>query len=190
MKTILRFLIYLAYYPSLWVNRLMCALGVWHRWNQVDDCVVVGAQPSRGDLSKLRAMGVGGVINMCEEFGGDARALAANELSQLHLPTLDYHCPRREDIVRGLQFIREQADAGRKVYVHCKAGRGRSPTVALCHLMLTRKISAAEALPILARLRPHLAHGLDKQQPVLEIEELIRSGKIEDRLNELKMQSD
>ena len=41
--------------------------------------------------------------------------------------------------------MNEQIAAGGKVYVHCKAGRARSATVAMCWLMKAKNMSAEEA---------------------------------------------
>jgi atypical dual specificity phosphatase len=167
----------LAFYPALWFNRLMCVLGLWHRWDWVDENVAVGALPSSADLRQLSAQGVAAVVNMCEEFGGDPRALRACGLTQLHLPTLDYHCPSQEDLLRGLQFIDNQLATGRKVLLHCKAGRGRSAVLALCYLMKSQGLSASEALTVLKARRRQLAHGIDRHPAVHNIEACVCSLK-------------
>lgn len=169
-RTILRFLIRLAFYPSHWVNRLMCGLGLWHQADWVDEYVAFGSLPTRRDLARLRDEGVRAVINMCEEFGGDAVALTALDLEQLHLPTLDYHCPSDANLREGLEFLRKQIDAGGKVFVHCKAGRGRSAILVLCYVMTRDRISAGEALAMIRRARPRLARGIERHRAVREIE--------------------
>jgi len=174
MNSLIRLLVRLAFYPTLWVNRLMCALGYWHQSDWVDDGVVIGSLPSATDLRRLSAQGVGAVVNLCEEFPGDARTLAACGLTQLRLPTLDYHCPSEEDLLRGVQFIRDQIAAGRKVFVHCKAGRGRSAILVLCYLMATRNLSAPEAVTILKSRRRQLAHNLDRHPAIQHIEARLR----------------
>ena len=36
-----------------------------------------------------------------------------------------------------MDFIKEQIESGKKTYIHCKAGRGRSVTIAVGYLMAT-----------------------------------------------------
>src|SRR4051812_9089505 len=122
LRWLLRAAIRGGYYPSLWFSRLMTAAGIWRWWGAVDKHVIIGAVPSRGDLIRLRELGVGAVVNMCEEFGGHGPDLAALGIDQLCLPTLDYHPPSEADLQRGIAFMLAHISAGQKIYVHCKAG--------------------------------------------------------------------
>lgn len=170
----LRLLIHAAFYPSLWFNRLMCALGLWHQADWVDGHVAIGSLPSRADLVRLKAEGVTAVVNLCEEFAGDAATLAELGLEQLHLPTLDYHCPAEDDLRRGLVFMDDRIAQGGKVLAHCKAGRGRSAILVLCYLMMRKGINADDALAILKRVRPGIARGIERHQAVRSIERSAR----------------
>src|SRR5262247_2781506 len=98
LQWLLRAAIHAGYYPSLWVSRLMTAIGRWNWWDEADDHVLFGAVPSRRDLVRLRELGVGAIVNMCEEFGGHAAALTDLGIEQLRLPTLDYFAPAESDI--------------------------------------------------------------------------------------------
>lgn len=170
VRFVVRVLVRIAFYPTWWFNRLMCGLGLWRQADWVDAHVALGSLPSRKDLERLRAEGVRGVINMCEEYGGNLRALNACGLRQLRLPTLDYHCPTEAQLEEGVEFIRAATARGEKVFVHCKAGRGRSAILVMCYLMTTRRIGAAEALALLRRVRPRLARGLDRHDAVRRLE--------------------
>ena len=70
-----------------------------------------------------------------------------------HLPTPDYCAPRQQDLWRGARWMQDQIGAGQTVYVHCNAGRGRSAVVVLCYLVLTKGLSAEEALQFVAEKR-------------------------------------
>jgi len=164
------------YYPSLGFSRAMWLLGRWHWWDRVDDGLYVGALPSRGDLRRLSAIGIGAVVNMCEEFQGHARELAALRMTQCRIPTLDYHCPSVGDLERGLAFIAECRADGVGVYVHCKAGRGRSPTLALCYLMAAHGLDAREAYARVKAARPHVNNRLYELPNVRAMESRILAG--------------
>lgn len=57
-------------------------------------------------------------------------------VTQLQLSTVDFNnAPSQEMIRRGVAFIEEMNENEKTVYVHCKAGRGRSTTLVACYLM-------------------------------------------------------
>lgn len=137
MRALRRLAAWAAYYPSWLFSEAMFALGVWRKWDWIAPGVLLGAVPTRRDLARLRAMRIDSIVNLCDEFAGHARELAEERLTQLHLPTIDYGAPSVADLRRGVAFIRDELAAGRRVYVHCKAGRKRAPTLALCWLIST-----------------------------------------------------
>ena len=169
-----RFLIRLSYGPSLAMNRLMCALGLWNQWDAVDEHVLIGAVPGRRHIRQLRDIGVTAIVNLCEEFDGHRAEMDVHGIEHLHLPTLDYHCPSADDLLRGLEFLQDRRARGARTLVHCKAGRGRSATLALCYVMAARDCSAADAYRFLRTRRPHLTRRLDRREPVLAVERAIR----------------
>lgn len=193
-RMLLRAFVLLSYWPSLLAGRLMYRLGCWRQWDEIDEHIILGAIPVGRDLKRLRALGVTAVINLCEEFPGEPKKLAALGMTQLHLPTLDYHCPSLGDIITALDFIRTHtaspADAvpadppvaplhssRGKVYIHCKAGRGRSAAVALCYLMASRGLPAADAARLLKQLRPAVRRGLHEQGPIRALEAARRTNQ-------------
>ena len=57
-------------------------------------------------------------------------------MTQVQLETVDFNnAPSPEKIEEGLKFIEKIKQEGHSVYVHCKAGRGRSATLVACYLM-------------------------------------------------------
>lgn len=56
-------------------------------------------------------------------------------ISHHTIPAPDFHGVALHQIREGVAFVREQILAGREVIVHCKAGRGRSATIAICYLL-------------------------------------------------------
>lgn len=176
MTAIIRLIIHLTFYPTLWFSWVMHRLGLWQRWNALDEHVLLGSLPTKRDMARLKSTGVGATVNMCEEFRGHVEELRRLRVDQLHLPTLDYFCPTEDDIVRGLHFIDAQIAAGRKVYLHCKAGRGRSATVALCYLMRRQGLSVEEAYARLRAARPQVSRNLRRRQPIQNVERMLRDG--------------
>ena len=167
---LLRPLIRASFYPTLYLNRLICATGWWNRWDWIDPQVAVGVLPTRRDLDKLSQAGVTAIVNLCLEHAGDELRLSALGITQFHLPTLDFHRPTADDIARAVEFVNRHTSAHQKVYIHCKAGRGRSVAVAMGYLMAGHKISAAEAHQRIKSVRRQIDGDIPHNPDLLEFE--------------------
>lgn len=100
-----------------------------------------------GHPSRLHEMGVRGVVNMCEEYGGPLEAFRSLGITQLRLPTVDHFEPSLQALEEATRFIEGYRKRGEKVYVHCKAGHGRGASVAMAWLMYRNpKMSAKVSL--------------------------------------------
>ncbi|CAO2841828.1 unnamed protein product [Amaranthus hypochondriacus] len=81
----------------------------------------------------------------------------AHGMEHLIVPTRDYlYAPSIDDINKAVDFIHKNASCGRATYVHCKAGRGRSTTIALCYLVKYKGMSPCSALDLIRAKRPRV----------------------------------
>ncbi|MCA9187685.1 MAG: phosphatidylglycerophosphatase and protein-tyrosine phosphatase 1 family protein [Pirellulaceae bacterium] len=159
----------LVFLPTLWWNLLHArVLKKWHWWDRVDDHVIIGALPFRSLVPELKAAGVKAVVNMCREYPGPLDAYQAAGIEQLHVPTVDFSPPSIEDVERAVEFIKLHVDAGQTVYVHCKAGRGRSATVVLCWLIAHNDVSPEAAQSLLNDRRKQVLPTVYQRQVVQE----------------------
>lgn len=157
------------FYPTLISNILLCKVfGLRNWYDRIDEYVILGALPCKGDVPRLKKMGVRAVLNVCEEYSGPEEAYAATGIEQVRLPTIDYTSPSLSTVRQGVCFIEKCVSRGDLVYVHCKAGRGRSATIVLCWLIKARKIKPNEAMNFLLERRPHVNRKLDKRKVVRE----------------------
>lgn len=157
------------FYPTLGWNVLLGrVLRVRRWWDRVDEHLILGALPFSHDVPALAAEGVRGVINTCEEYAGPEKAYERSGIAQLRLPTIDFTHPSLESVERGVAFIDEHVATGHSVYVHCKAGRARSATVAICWLVASRGLPLAEAQQLLLAKRPHVNARLASRPVVQE----------------------
>ncbi len=157
----------LLFVPTLLYNLLLERLAPRRRWwDPVEDHVLLGALPLPWLVDDLAAAGVRAVVNTCIEYGGPTSAYARHGIEQLHTPTLDFTPPRLEDIQRAVEFIEIRRRRGETVYIHCKAGRGRSATVALCWLVAHRGLTPPEAQAHLESVRPHVNRALWRREVV------------------------
>ncbi|MFQ5787887.1 MAG: dual specificity protein phosphatase family protein [Thermodesulfobacteriota bacterium] len=157
------------FYPTLVFNMFLSrVIGIRNWWDQVDEYVILGALPTQSDIPKLKNMGIKAVLNVCEEHAGHKEAYFAAGIEQLRLPTIDYTMPSLKTVQRGVEFIDSCVARGQKVYVHCKAGRGRSAAIVLCWLMKSKKLSAQSAMEFLLSRRPHINNQIYKRKVVSE----------------------
>ncbi|MFW5746230.1 MAG: protein-tyrosine phosphatase family protein [Nanoarchaeota archaeon] len=90
--------------------------------------VYLGGGISARGLKQLQDWGVTAVVNM-------RTSRPVPGIRTLHLPTRDRKSPTIQDLERGVRFIAEEVESGGKVYVHCRQGRGRGPTMMLAYLI-------------------------------------------------------
>ena len=103
------------------------------RISRVAPNLYVGGQQRAHGLDRMRRHGITAVVNMREESDDAAREVTLDH--NLWLPTTDDTAPKPADLQRGADFIAEQIEAGRGVYIHCASGVGRAPTMAAAYLV-------------------------------------------------------
>ena len=156
------------FYPTLLWNYLLGrTFKVRRWWDHVDPHVIVGAYPFKRDIEGLYQAGVRAVVNTCEEYRGPTLEYARLGIEQLHIPTTDFTHPRLRDIDLAVEFVQSHVAQNHCVYIHCKAGRARSATVAICWLVKYRGLSIAEAQASLLLSRPHINPRLT-ERPVVK----------------------
>lgn len=149
------------FYPSLLINIARERLQEdWHWCDLIAENLMLGAIPFPSMLeTEFQQLGVKAVVTLNEEFeifiSPDQYAAAG--IAHLHLPTIDFlFAPPLEDLHRGVDFISEHIERGELVYVHCKAGRGRSTSLVLCYLIKHRGMAPSAALEFVQARRPQV----------------------------------
>ena len=171
--------------PTLaWNVLLGKVLRIRHWWDFIDDQVIVGAFPFWFDVAAMAEDGVQAVVNTCNEYGGPVKQYDQFGIEQLRVPTIDFTAPSLDSIQRGVEFIQQHVEQDHNVYVHCKAGRGRSATIALCWLMAHRDMTPDQAQAYLLSKRPHVHSTLPARTVVKEYWGMLQAreeqGAIED----------
>ena len=73
----------------------------------------------------------------------------------LWLPTIDHTAPTLDALAMGSQMIAFLVQRDMKVYVHCKNGHGRAPTLVVAYLM-TQGMKMDKAIKLVAKKRPEI----------------------------------
>lgn len=95
-------------------------------------------------------------------------------VEHVRVPVRDLSTPAEATVTRILDMIDAQLAAGRRVYLHCWGGIGRTGTIVGCHLVrhcMRYGMNQSHALAEIARLR---AGTPDAHKPSPETEEQIR----------------
>jgi atypical dual specificity phosphatase len=110
---------------------------IGHWTTEIDDTVIMGGAPFGFAKipDQLHDRGVRGVVNLCEEYPGPESSYRRLGMRHLRLPTTDHFEPTVKDMERAVEFIRFHEQMGKKVYVHCRAGHGRSAAVVLAWMV-------------------------------------------------------
>lgn len=70
------------------------------------------------------------------------------------LPVKDKHAPTHDQLVIGSSLINEAVENGNIIYVHCKYGHGRSPTMVASYLIRYKVMSVDQAIKKIREKRP------------------------------------
>jgi protein-tyrosine phosphatase len=96
---------------------------------------VGGRLPAALTSHLLRQHGISHIVDLRSEERDDDALFRAHGLTLLSLPTED-HCAVSETMLEtGVTWVREQLAAGKRVYIHCEHGIGRSVLLAWCVLV-------------------------------------------------------
>ena len=95
--------------------------------------------------------------------------LARRNFQEIHIPMTDFARPTASQVMEAVQAVDAAVESGQSVLLHCKAGKGRSATVALCWLVLKKGLSPDAAEKIISAARPQVVQGLSKRGVVLDV---------------------
>jgi protein-tyrosine phosphatase len=114
----------------------------------------------------LTKAGIGSVVDVRSEASDDEAALARHNIAFLHVAVDDRDAPSQEQLDAATDWTLAEIAASRKVYIHCRSGIGRSPSVA-CAVLVAIGYPLADAYQIIRRERPWATFS-ESQRAALE----------------------
>ncbi len=138
--------------------------------------------PFKNDLENLKKENIGAVLTLVEPFENHSTGWISSpvtttdwknaKIKQLQIPIEDFNTGSIEQIELGVEFIRWNVLNDRSVYIHCKAGRGRSALVLMAYLIKYEQLSAKEAFKLVQSQRAHagFSESSSKMKTLLEYE--------------------
>lgn len=101
------------------------------KYSRVAPGLYVGGSYRKQAYKVFKQWGVGAVVNM--RMNTPPRAPKGFDILQLR--TRDWHAPSLESFEQGVSYIARQRKQGNGVYIHCRQGEGRGPTMAAAYLV-------------------------------------------------------
>lgn len=148
-------------------------------WTEINDNIILGAIPLEHQLETLKELGVTHVITLLEPFElepGIVNPIQPEQwngagIHHTHIEAPDFEGVKPDHIDQAVQLLKKNPTA--KFYIHCKAGRGRSATIVLCHLIKNGSFQTKEeTYAFLKKLRPQInlnIHQMAAAQTYLDI---------------------
>jgi len=142
---------------------------------QITADLFLGSQYTLIGLRKMKALGITAIINMREH---SIYSEAQYEgFKYLHLPTVDNTPPALEVLIKGADFADREIKAGGKVYIHCRQGLGRGPTMTIAYLLKTG-LTYTDAFALVQKVRTFINPRKSQIDRLKELEEYYRESKL------------
>lgn len=125
----------------------------------------VGSFPqSKDDVERLHRAGVTAVLNLqtdddMRHFNLDWNSLEAHYgargMELRRVPVKDFDgADLKEKLSECVRVLSELREAGHRVFVHCTAGAGRSPSVVAAYLHWRQGLELDQAVELVKKIRP------------------------------------
>lgn len=125
-------------------------------YSKITDSIFIGSDFCQGGVCLLhevefKQLGVSVEINLSYE---NNELPPKNLESYVWLPVVDGYAPSDMQLLIGSTAIHDALQAGKKVYIHCRNGHGRSPALVAAYLMRYRGMNIEEAALTIKTKRP------------------------------------
>lgn len=138
-------------------------------FSKINDRLYIGSDLCKGGVclihgEEFKALGVSVELNLSRE----SNELPPGDLeTYFWLPVTDGYAPSPQQLDMGTYVINEAIENGKVVYIHCKNGHARSPSMVAAYFIRYKKMTIDEAIALVASKRPEV-HIEDTQIKVLK----------------------
>ncbi len=102
----------------------------------ITDHLAVGHAPmSYAELESIKEQGVDAIVNLCAEYCDLHEIEKDSGFQVYYLPIRDDHAPDPMEVEKALEWLDEAIYLGKKVFVHCRLGIGRTGTFITSYLL-------------------------------------------------------
>lgn len=134
----------------------------------VSDSLALGGRiESEAVVHLAERLGISRVVDLRVEDRDDEALFRTHGIEVLHLPTRDNCAVSQTMLWHGVRRINQQLQAGRRVYVHCQVGVGRSALLVLC-VLVSGGESPTEAMRRLKTARSKVSPNVEQLEALLQ----------------------
>jgi protein-tyrosine phosphatase len=134
--------------------------------SKITASLFLGSQYNLIGLEKLKRIGITAIVNM--RIHNVYNSATHKGVRYLHLPTMDNKPTSILNLIKGIHFIENEITLGGKVYVHCRQGLGRGPSMVIAYLIFKGNIFD-DAFRLVKNVRPFIN---PRQSQVARLREL------------------
>lgn len=145
------------------------------RVDRVAPWMLIGPALSPAQYEDLRHRGVTHIVDLREEGSDDGDTLEALGFRWRRLPVRDRLAPTHEQLAALIEWLDADADPStdQAVYLHCHAGLGRTPSVAMA-LLMQHQLTLGEAQRTVLAARPESSPTSAQLEWLREVEARLR----------------
>lgn len=157
------------FWQKIWDNIYRFFKGVpTLKRSQITANLFLGSQYSLLGMQKLKALGITAIVNMRQHpVFSESQYKGFN---YLHLSTVDNTAPSLDILIKGAQFVTNEITNGGKVYIHCRQGLGRGPTMTIAYLISTG-LTFEDAFKLVKQVRTFINPRPGQIQRLKELEQ-------------------
>ena len=154
-KFVTYYLSYFMWYP----NKIVAKINkIKLNYDQIDDNVYIGSMPiTLNDLYYLDNIDVNSIVSLNENWElhieSNKELLDKLDIEFFQYPSRDLIPPKMDAIILAVNQIITEIKKNKKVYIHCRAGRGRAATISICYLIQHKNMNPEEAYRYLKQKR-------------------------------------
>lgn len=166
----------LDYTASFYYNFCRCLSGQWNWNDKIGDfdkgSIYLGILPFRSNiydsLEFMKTEGINVVVCVTKAFENNSGTFQVPikladykeaGIDVFQMPADDFETLPEDDLETIASYIDEKIKEGKKVYVHCKAGRGRSTQAVIAYLVTKRKMTVDEGFRLVQSKRVQVSLG-------------------------------
>jgi protein-tyrosine phosphatase len=138
-------------------------------YSRITDKIFIGSDLCKGSVCPIhgpefKKLGVCVEVNLSAE----KKETPPDDIdSYTWMPVVDGYAPTPDQLDMGTSIIDKAVTNDKTVYVHCRNGHGRSPTLVAAYLIKYKGMSVDEAIDYIAKKRPEI-HIEKTQKKALE----------------------
>ena len=177
----------ISYTTSFYYNFCRCLTGEWNWQDKIGDFhegeLYLGILPFRSpvydSLEFMRQNNITTVMSITEVFENNSGTFQipikpieyqSNNIVHFQMPAHDFKTLPMGDLEAAIDYLANNLKNKGKVYVHCKAGRGRSAEVVIAYLIKYHLMSVKEALGLVKSQRVQVSLSNERLETLNKLE--------------------